>query len=273
MIADSHLSNLKQRFDFGAWKGARGLDMDLHVWRFALNGGELPGLQPERIEPATPPSAATMSVHVEKKKKKRRTRQAVQPAGLAPPRLSKSFWRPTRLPRALINIDVYECASRGAAHELLLQILGGFQGTQLARRDGLGIGDVAFATPGGAALAFARGNLVHLVRNASREVVDVTEIARQLDLQLVSRPPPTAQPIKLAADATIAQHHLSLGSGAEKVAQAPLYLKVFSAAGTLSEEDDQIVVRPTDEKGPHEVSVVAVYPDQQQVHRTMRLGQ
>ena len=269
MTDDAYLFSLKWRFEFAAWEQASRLDAELHVWRFRLGGGELAGLAPARIEPALPPATSTVMLHVLDRDP--RAREARPVATASGPRLSKSFWRPVPPSKVLINIDVYECASRVAAHETLLQVLGGFQSTKVKRRDDLGIGDVAFAMPGGAAMAFARGNLTHLARNASRETFDVTEIARQLDQRLVRRPPPVGRAARAPIEAATGRYRLSAPSAQEERAETPLYLKLFSTAGTFVEEDDQIVLHPAADKGPYELGLVAVYPDQRQLQRILRV--
>ena len=272
MTEDAYLSSLKRRYDFAAWEHARRLDAELHVWRFAMAGGELPGLELARID-AAEPAPPSMAVPLQVAERRTRTRDAKPPppASQPEPRLSKSFWRPVGAPQALINIDVYECASRPAAHELLLQVLGGFQTTQLVRRDDLGIGDVAFGMPTGTTLVFARGNLVHLARNASRDTQDVTGIARHLDQQLVDRPPQSGRAVRAPMDAASGRHRLAPSQAAEST-EAPLYLKLFSCSGTFAEQDGEIVLHPSGDKGPYDVGLVAVYPGRRQRQRTLRVG-
>jgi hypothetical protein len=273
MPEDTYLSSLKQRHDFASWAQARRLDAELHVWHFAMDGSELSAMEPARIEPpATTPAALPVPLRVAGRKQRAGAAARAAPREATPePRLLTSFWRPMHASRALINVEVYECASRLAAHELLLHVLGGFQSTQLMRRDDLNIGDVAFAMPGGAALVFARGNLVQLVRNASRDTQDVTQIARQLDGHLISRQPAGGRRMRVPQEST-GRHRLSMPS-AQEAAEAPLYLKLFSNAGTFTEQGDEIVLHPVDEKGPYDLDMVAVYRDRRQLQRALRVGQ
>jgi hypothetical protein len=270
MNKDAYITSLKRRYDFPAWKKAQRLDSELHVWRFRFAGPELPGLVPVRIEPAETTPGAGFMLHIEDKKAPA-AEQAESDVLSAQPRLTKSFWRPVAMPKALINVDAYECASREACHEFLVHILGEFQSTKLERRDDLEIGDVAFAVPGGAALAFARANLAYLVRNASRQTIDVTQIARELDQQLAARPASDEEARPAIREVTSGRYRLSVPSS-EGAPEPPLYFMLFSSAGTLKGSAAEIVLEPKKKTDTYEVQVVAVFPDKRQSLSKLRLG-
>jgi len=103
---------------------------------------------------------------------------------LDPPRLD-TFWRPTGGEAdALLGVRIIERPSVAAAREALLAVLGDVESAAIRRRTDLNIGDVVFGHE--MMLAFARGNLVVLVRNAGPRVVQVVEAARRVD-SLVAR--------------------------------------------------------------------------------------
>jgi hypothetical protein len=98
---------------------------------------------------------------------------------LDPPRL-ETFWRPAGGGiDALLGIRVIERASVPAAREALLALLADIESAVIRRRTDLDIGDVVFGQE--MTLAFARGNLVIVVRNAGPRVVPVLPVARAVD--------------------------------------------------------------------------------------------
>jgi hypothetical protein len=98
---------------------------------------------------------------------------------LDPPRL-ETFWRPADgAPDVLLGIRVIERPSLAAAREALLAVLADVQSAAVVRRADMNLGDVVFGQE--MMLAFARGNVVVLVRNAGRGVVTVVEVARAVD--------------------------------------------------------------------------------------------
>ena len=85
----------------------------------------------------------------------------------------------------LIAIDMWECVSVAAAHDQLLEVLGGVQSDAVERHKGRdGIGDVQF-TLGQTMALFVRVNVVVLLRNAGPKTVDVQPVARVIDEMLV----------------------------------------------------------------------------------------
>lgn len=95
-----------------------------------------------------------------------------------PPRLD-TFWQPTGTADALLGVRIIERPSGEAAREALLGVLADVQSAAIRRRTDLGIGEVAFGQE--MMVAFVRGNLVVIVRNAGRRVFEVLDVARQVD--------------------------------------------------------------------------------------------
>jgi hypothetical protein len=142
---------LKERYRFSEWAGRSRLPKQQRMEQPSFTGGEVPGWTLERSEQ--------------------------REAGPTPARHT-SFWRRGDSD-AVVRIDLFACASLDAAHEYLVDALGEFESNAMRRRTDASIGDVAFGTE--TVILFARGNLVVLVRNAGREVVSVTAIARVVD--------------------------------------------------------------------------------------------
>jgi hypothetical protein len=98
---------------------------------------------------------------------------------LDPPRL-ETFWRPADgAPDVLLGIRVIERPSVAAAREALLAVLADVQSAAIVRRTDLNLGDVLFGHE--MMLAFARGNVVVVVRNAGPRALPVIEAARAVD--------------------------------------------------------------------------------------------
>jgi hypothetical protein len=101
----------------------------------------------------------------------------------------KSFWYRGDPTNELLSINVWEAVSVATAHDQLLEVVANIQSGSLERSEGDDrVGDVMFAgeTPNGITLAlFARVNVVVLVRNAERRVVNVEPVARELDRLLL----------------------------------------------------------------------------------------
>ena len=93
----------------------------------------------------------------------------------------RSMWSHGDNTNELLAIDVSVCTSVKAAHDTLLEALGNMQSGAIERKTERNMpGDIAFGLAN-TMIAFARANLVVLVRNAGPAVVPVNTIARDLD--------------------------------------------------------------------------------------------
>lgn len=173
------LEHLKQRHRFGEWRGRNALPETLFIVHFRFGPRSIPDwrLSDAQQIPASPPRQEA---------KPRDARAASSPDGY--PLCTQSIWRHPLRSGAILNATSFECVSREAAHELLIRLLTQFQSPVIERRDNVGLGDVTFSGPSEASIVFARANLVHLLRNAGRDVVPIFGIARQLDRDLVDKP-------------------------------------------------------------------------------------
>ncbi|HYJ88971.1 MAG TPA: hypothetical protein VEW46_23095, partial [Pyrinomonadaceae bacterium] len=108
--------------------------------------------------------------------------------GLRPPCI-QSFWQMgDGRADTLLSINTFECGSLAIAHEFLLVLLAEFESPLITRRPDAALGDVVFAGPEDFMMLFTRANLIHLVRNVGRDVVNVNDVASQLDKNLTARP-------------------------------------------------------------------------------------
>ena len=102
---------------------------------------------------------------------------------LDPPRLD-TFWRPADgSSDTLLAVQVIERSSVAAAREALLGVLADVESAAIVRRTDLHIGEVLFGQE--FMLAFARGNLVVLVRNAGPKLMPVLQLAQSVDAILI----------------------------------------------------------------------------------------
>lgn len=170
-------------------------------------------------------------------------------------------------PETALRLEVYECPSREAAHELVIELLANFQSPLIERRQEPPVGDVAFAAPGDTALLFARGNVVMVLANAGRNLVPVSGLAVRLDEDLASPPP---APAGTAATAAI-QRFEAAATVTAAGAPAPLRLepatgaegvgwKLFCSSGEVVREGDHLAFHAT-EPGPAHLVAFSLRPD------------
>ncbi|TMC52419.1 MAG: hypothetical protein E6J20_12205 [Chloroflexi bacterium] len=150
-------SELRHRFDFDTWKTAPRAVAELSIGGLIEVGSELGRWTVRKMQPLKVPG----------------TRAA-----------SQSMWQEDAAADALLRVDLLEASSGTAARELVLELLGEFQSPEIKRVADPRAGELAFSGPGETAILFARANLVAMVRNAGRRVVQVTEFAKTLDTLL-----------------------------------------------------------------------------------------
>ncbi|HYL86935.1 MAG TPA: hypothetical protein VE263_22110 [Candidatus Angelobacter sp.] len=99
----------------------------------------------------------------------------------------RSMWSRADRVEEMLSMDVFLCTSVKSAHEVLLEVLGDMESGAIERKTEKNTpGDVAFGLAN-TMIAFARANLVAVVRNAGRAVVPVGIVARELDSQIQRR--------------------------------------------------------------------------------------
>lgn len=191
----------------------------------------------------------------------------IQPAQPALPKATRAFSRPSGTgDDVLVDIQVFECASRAEAHQLLLVVLGEFQSPDLMRRNDIEWGDVCFTTPGEGAVLFVRGNLLHVLRNAGRRRIPLLDVAAALDAPLAQSVAAAPQP--KAAKAASRRRKGAAAKAATVAAdvgqpvvvpqpKADQEYRIVAYGGEVVREGDAVVYRP-DEPGEHGVTVEAV---------------
>lgn len=232
------LEYLKRHHAYERWRDSTSLDENLFIWKFFLGGNELPGWHVVRIQPN---EKAAWSPSIE------------------------SMWqRNDEGGEELLNLNIFQCPSRMAAHEFLLQLLSDFQSTRVARKEQIEVGDVAFGGPEDTFLLFTRANLVLLMRNAGRELISITEIARHFDRDLVSKP--ETMEVKVAPEirrfySPAIKFQVGVNVPLEVEAfdplKRPLWYKFFSRFGEVLLEEGRLVYRPTI-AGSQEVILFAI---------------
>lgn len=246
MTSGRGFEELRERYAFDEWRGARTSDECVLVWRFQLSGLELPGWVAHRI-------------------------QTLRPTGMPPATLS--LWQDSRETRdTLLSIALFECASREAAHEQMLRLLGELEGVGLERRDGPG--DIAFGSADGV-LLFARGNMALLVHGDERRPGPVLEAAALLDRLLAGRPAPAPEgpailEFRAAGDAG-ADAAVPLVIEAEAPPGQGVWFKLYTRSGDLRIEGGRPVYIPA-AAGMREVTAYAVGRDGSAGAERLRLG-
>lgn len=247
---DQAIERVKQHHEFRSWAGRNKLDESLFVRNYFLSERGIPGWELQRVK-------------------------EINAEGI--PRCIQSLWTaPQEGSESLIRLDVYECESRAAAHDLLIQILTLFQSPLVARREDLQMGDVTFASPGGANSVFARANIVFVVSRAGRREFSVREFARSLDEQLISKPERSAAnirragapKIRLAMAAVDGEASGSIDVETMNLAGEPMCLKFFSSSGEVQAEQGRIVYKATG-AGPPAITVYAIDQEGRGASRTL----
>jgi hypothetical protein len=236
---DEALRSIKTAHGFEEWAGRTTLPVNLFIRHFFISESILEGWRLLRATPIQIPGS---------------------------PQLVQSLWVPEAGPaEALLRLDVYECDSRRAAHELLIRLIGEFQSSVVTRRDEVGIGDVNFTPLGEGGVVFSRGNLVLSLGRAGTAPLPVMEIAKLVDERLTERPEgaaPRARPTARAVTASLEAGE-SAGPRVLRVEPSPedqpKYQKIFSASGDVRVEGDQLIYEPT-RAGPPEIEVFSIDP-------------
>jgi hypothetical protein len=223
-----------KRFDFDEWSQPRRGAEALFIWHLALGGQELPDHRVLRMETVEQPDA--------------------------PPMLA-SLWRPKQNDgdEMLLRVDVNEAPSVAAARVTLLGVLAEFQSPQIERLDG-GPGDVAFGPSGYRAVAFARANIVVVVRNAGDQVEPVESPARELDKLLREGPPAERSAVRPGirrAEAEVAGRQARLVLEAEDPLGRHVWFRLAAKSGEFLVQDDGVVFR-AEEEGKQTIEVAAV---------------
>jgi hypothetical protein len=102
-----------------------------------------------------------------------------------------TFWRRPDEPATRLRVESIETASSAHARQTLIRIAGEIENPTLEHWDRGAAGETALRSVNGAIVLFTRGNHVHVVRSAGREVVDVSKDVEALDQWLTSSGSPS----------------------------------------------------------------------------------
>ena len=237
---------LETRFDFQDWRDAKRFPLHMFVLRFFLTGEEFAGWRSDNVD-------------------------FIKADEEGNPPVAMATFTNTSGPRpAAFSVKAYECASRVAALDLLLDSLSIFQLPDVERLEKdqeTGLGEVVFSSAGGLTVMFVRANVLVVVQNAARTPTDALPFARLLDQYLTQRPsdvnealrpvvvPVEAPALPLAPDSVVP---FRLGLMNESAAPRVWY-KFFSRTGRVREHEGQTFFR-ANEAPAHVVEVFAVAP-------------
>ena len=153
-MATEYLDALREKYGFSSWRGINPSGREFELRGVSLTQGVVGGLDARQVREIDPGDGS---------------------------RLLRAAWKAPDKDESLLLMDVRECSSRLAAHEVLLEALANFQAPEVRRLEGDAPGDIAFAVDASAAVVFARGNIVVSIANGGTELVGADSIARRVD--------------------------------------------------------------------------------------------
>ena len=151
---------------------------------------------------------------------------------------------------ALVHLMTFECESRAAARQQLLNVLDGFQGPPPERSDVAG--EVSFVAGDGIGVVAVRGNLVLQALNGGPKLVSVVPVVRGIDERLLRQPQNFAERLRVTPHLTVRRAVAApLDLPAEDV-----FVHVIAEGGEVHLVDGRPVYTAT-ATGRHRLSVVA----------------
>ncbi|MFL6255339.1 MAG: hypothetical protein ACJ74T_09960 [Pyrinomonadaceae bacterium] len=158
---------------------------DHFIQDFKFCGAELPGWSLTRLQrfaTHAPPSTGLHTLAAGDVL----TSRAAQPTGV-----HVTWWQSDDKESARLRVESFDTPSSADARNMLLHLTNEIECPLLKPWEG-GAGDLAFKTPDGALVMFARGNHAHVVRSDAVPFVDVTEESKRLDEWLTGAGSPPA---------------------------------------------------------------------------------
>ncbi|HSE31099.1 MAG TPA: hypothetical protein VLA93_05950 [Pyrinomonadaceae bacterium] len=150
------LALLKEHYRYSEWENVNKIQERRFIQKFAF------------------PTALFPDWHV------RKTNEVI--TDLWPP-ITQTLWSGLSHSQQL-RVDMFRCDNHAAARFFLMQVLAQFERPTLTKLNG--IADIAFVEPERNAVVFALSNLVMLVRNAGRVLIDLIDCALNIHRSLAS---------------------------------------------------------------------------------------
>jgi hypothetical protein len=289
-MQEAIVAAVKQRYAFDEWGPSIVAAERLFAYRYAMRGREVPGwtlvkLTQMREVPHAPGDDVRQAIEIRHGTPEMSRDAAAKPpqvvtiprsrhatiAGVpfdAPPAHTRSFWQNPGLPRDVcVEAELHECASMRLAHEWLIHLLAAFESPVIHRLENPPFGDICFSGPAPTTFIYARGNMVINVRNATRSIVDVSEVARELDAALVAKPRTADAEGRTGEEADAVRRvaagkrlHLDLPVGrpsATALESLEVTSKIFYTSGSV-ESDEENVFFATAQPGTYWISIYSI---------------
>jgi hypothetical protein len=191
----------------------------------------------------------------------------------------KSLWTRKRGDGALLEVAVYECASRDEARKMLLRLTDTIQLPVVELRAAGDIGDVAFSLPGDVMILFARGNLAASVTTADGGAESVLDKAVRLDRYIARRPrgvhvgedAPTIDSFEPETENFQPGMDIPLTVTATDPAGRHIWYRLFSRTGEVASVGGQLLYRPAD-SGEQRITAFALNSRQLLARERLRLS-
>ena len=163
-------------------------------------------------------------------------------------KVTLSWWRSSKKPEAIIRVDIYDTPSVADARKAFLRIVADLELPLLEPWDSDQIGDLALRAANRALVILVRGNLVHVIRSAGTELVDVTTQAQRLD-KVLTRAGTIASTTTIVRSACFPQ----------RVSSHAAWFRIVSNRVRVRRERCDLVVEPCSEEAGI-ISVFAAIP-------------
>jgi hypothetical protein len=300
-------ATIARRYQFESWRGTSLLAQRLFLLNYTVRGNEIPRWNLGKVKPMRAvPSVGSGDqsgpifllgnvlrgdLTVMRAESASMLTLPLSPHATAagvpfdlPPAHTRAFWRSADTPDALIEVELHECSSITAAHEWLLHLIAVFESPLLTRQEEPAMGDVCFSAPDPTMFLFARGNMVLHVRNAGRVIVEVTEVARSLDANLIAKPKTAQRSRRRSRAGESAEVHkfrlgtrvlLDFGRGGFRISPgasrpATTTWKIFYSDGEVGANVDGLYF-VSQQVGPHSLEVYTMEQAGPAEYRELRL--
>jgi len=156
----NYIEELKTRFQFNNWNKAGSKTERIFIWGFQFSGHEIDKMK----------IVKNRSFPIPQESNETRIQNSI------------ALWQPEENPDSLLKIEVIENRDdNDSTDNTLLQVLSNFESPAIKLDPEKNIGEICFGGDKPYLYIFKRGNLVVILRNAGKAMVDLTEHARNFD--------------------------------------------------------------------------------------------